>query len=235
MNLVVTMSIGWWADEIIKISYPFLEGYAKKINAEFKVIDKKRINLEPTYMEKFQVYDIFDQYDRILWLDCDILIHPDCPNVFELVPNDYLGAIPDCESGEWWNVNYFKDIKMIQNALGWIGWETGYFNIGVLVMSKIHKELFANPENALKMRDRYHDQLLVNYNFQKMYLKKRSKFFCMDTKFNAMVINGNNVKKLGKESRLDAHILHFAGIKRRPKLMEWFYKRVLSGEIQWEL
>jgi len=225
MNLVVTMAIGWWADEIMEVSCPSFKQYAEKIKADFKIITEKKINVPPLYMEKFQVYDMFDNYDRILLLDCDILIHPKCPNIFEIVPEDCLGAVPDCESGQWWNTNYYYDIALVQNDLGDIGWVSGYFNSGVLVLSNRHKEIFSNPEEALKMTDWFHDQLLINYRFQKMYIENRSGFFCLHTKFNAMRLNGHTAKRQDV-SILSAYILHFASHKKKARLMEWCWDQL---------
>jgi lipopolysaccharide biosynthesis glycosyltransferase len=228
MNLVVTMAMGWWADEIIEVSCPSFKLYAEKIKADLKIITEKKINIPPLYMEKFQVYDMFNDYDRILLLDCDILIHPKCPNLFEIVPENCLGAVPDCDKGEWWNTNYYYDMGLAQKDLGYIGWEYGYFNSGVLVLSKMHKEIFAAPEEALKMTDWFHDQLLINYRFQKMYLENRSGFFCLPTKFNAMRLSGYIVKN-GNTSMLSAYILHFASHKKKAKLMEWCWSQLKNG------
>ena len=225
-NLIATLSIGWWADYTMEVACPSFREYARRVNADIHVITEKKINILPVHMERFQIYDMFDKYDRILWLDCDIVISPKCPDLFDIVPYNCLGAIPDCSSGEWNNDNYSLDIEAVQKELGDIGWSKGYFNVGVLALSKIHKEIFSYPQEATKMSDWFHDQLLINYRFQKMYLSNRSDFYKMDTKFNAMRLYGYNIG----DNADKAYIWHFASHQKKANHMRRLHKKLFGVE-----
>lgn len=69
-----------------------MEIWARKIGAEFHVIDKRRLTQEgdgkPLNYEKFQLYDISKCYDWTFFLDSDAFVHPDCPDWSEMVNGD---------------------------------------------------------------------------------------------------------------------------------------------------
>tara|TARA_Y100000593_G_C4322140_1_gene344395 strand:- start:3263 stop:4054 length:792 start_codon:yes stop_codon:yes gene_type:complete len=100
---------------------------------------------ESSYMvpnwQKWYVYDLLDndgiEYDKILVVDADTIIHPDCPNFFEMTTDDELGLVVNDGCYEWVRrdiKNYsllFDDIKINQ-------WE--YFNSGFMLLDKSHKK-----------------------------------------------------------------------------------------------
>ncbi len=64
--------------------------YAKRINADFLVVQERKYSLLlrgyvngdlPVY-EKFRLADFLEQYDRVLYLDSDILITPQARDIF---------------------------------------------------------------------------------------------------------------------------------------------------------
>lgn len=53
------------------------------------------------WWQKTLLYDtVADKYDRVVVLDGDMLVRDDCPNVFQIVPEDHFGVVsriqPDC-------------------------------------------------------------------------------------------------------------------------------------------
>jgi hypothetical protein len=40
-----------------------------------------------------ECYDLLGDFDRVLVLDIDLLIMPNCPNLFQLVPQHMIGTI----------------------------------------------------------------------------------------------------------------------------------------------
>lgn len=64
--------------------------YAEKCNADFKFIheyidpDLKR----DIYSQKLLIPDYLREYEQVLFLDLDILISPECPDIFELMPEN---------------------------------------------------------------------------------------------------------------------------------------------------
>jgi len=79
MNAIVTI-IG--NQKIEELSRPFFQKYAKKIGSCHVVLDDKK-----------DIENVFNYFDRIIYLENNILIRDDCPNLFNLVPENYIGAL----------------------------------------------------------------------------------------------------------------------------------------------
>jgi lipopolysaccharide biosynthesis glycosyltransferase len=204
---IVTLAIGEQAKAMVDIGRPFLEYYANKVEADIIVIDEEVFSTQFPHMEKFQIAKILDNYDRVLYLDADTIINPECPDIFNIVPVNTVGAVSDCSDGGWYNLNRFQEIAEVQRKLGGINWSSGYFNSGVLVISKEHKELFGDPFERFKFESGFRDQTLINYNLQKLGFD----FFLLDKKFNGMSINGfTSLSEDGVQNKLRAYICHFA-------------------------
>lgn len=69
---------------ITDITFPYMDIYAKKINAEFKVIKERKFLDQPTNIEKFQLYELSRDYDWTIFIDADAIIHPNTPDLTEL-------------------------------------------------------------------------------------------------------------------------------------------------------
>ncbi|MDF5720718.1 MAG: glycosyltransferase [Rhizonema sp. PD37] len=165
MNAVVTLCIGE-EYKLGEVTHPLLKAYAEKLGADFIIIDKPKLNLNYVHFEKYQIYDLLENYERIIFLDTDIIVNPKCPNLFELVPEYQFGAFVVSKH------TYFHDgaVKDIQKVLGDIGWKREYFNSGVMVVSKCHREVFKKSNELLiwaSEKRAFLDQTLLNYHVQK--------------------------------------------------------------------
>ncbi len=74
--------------EITDITYYFLTTYAKKIGADFQIIDTRKFPAFPIVYEKFQVYESGKNNDWNIFIDSDAMVHPDTFDVTELLPRD---------------------------------------------------------------------------------------------------------------------------------------------------
>lgn len=204
---IVTLCIGEKYDRLGKVTHPSIKAYANKVDADFIVIDTKQFNLEYyAHFEKFQLYALLNIYDRILFLDTDILVTPKCPNLFDVVAENQFGAFIVSEYTEYHN----SSIKLIQEELGDIGWVMEYFNSGVMVVSKHHREVF-NMENGLleqwslwsfqKGLQGFLDQTLINYNVQRLKLP----IYDIGYRFNHTTATKNS------EKRFNSYIIHYPG------------------------
>ena len=108
--------------------------------------------------QRYYLFDILEandiEYDQVLMVDADTIVHPETPNFFELTNNKYTGVHNDgsfdwvCRSIENYSKFIFND-KMINP------WS--YINGGFQVVNKKHKMFFCNvilmiakPRNLLK-------------------------------------------------------------------------------------
>jgi len=210
---VVTLSIGRKSRAIGKLTHPFMQRYADKIRSDFIVIDRHMVASRQAKFEKLQIYDLLGRYDRILYLDTDILVMPDCPDIFRMVPVKKFGAFFDSEVKDndadipaWRD----EEIKYFQRKYGDINWRLVYFNTGVMVISKAHREIM-NHHRPFHRGKRFIDQTQINYNFQ----KSGAPSFDLGPKFNYLLALNGSRRQF--EARFENHILHYAGF-------EQFYK-----------
>ena len=91
-NLVLTVAIGDFHSALEKVTGPTVEAYAKKIGADYLCIRKHK--LAKTYMiwERFlRMKELLSDYSRVLSIDVDAIIRPDCPSLFDIVPENEMG------------------------------------------------------------------------------------------------------------------------------------------------
>lgn len=169
-RLIATIAIGDEATAIRRWSEPLLQAYAHVCGAELLYLNKtfrSRDTGKPAY-EKFQLADLLNRYDRILFIDTDILVSPESPNLFNLVPDSHLGAV----SVESVYKAVEKEKVASEEILGPLQWSQPYFNSGVILFSQRHREML---ESGAQLIDRWHkgklaqgiearnDQTIFNY------------------------------------------------------------------------
>lgn len=71
--LVATLDIDY-AREITALTRPYMEKFAQSLAAEFHVIDQRRWPELPVTLEKFQLYDVVQDHDWVIFLDADCLV-----------------------------------------------------------------------------------------------------------------------------------------------------------------
>lgn len=193
---IVTIAMGDVYERIAKISHPSIKVYADRIGADFIVINRRSISSTSPHFEKFQIYYLLNKYNRILFIDTDIIIRKDCPNLFEEVPEDELGAF---------NEGSFADragaMEMIMHQYGHkVDWDGKYYNTGVMVISRCHKFLFKKPEIEIS---NFYEQSYINLLIQAQKIKMND----LDYKFNRMTV----LDQYTGEHRLTSYIVHYAG------------------------
>lgn len=222
---IVTVAIGDQGRAWLKIAAPFFEHYAKKTAAAFIIIKQGKygyLGLNMPGLEKFQMYEMLNQYDRIMYIDCDIIIRPDTPNLFEKVPKTHIGAVYDNVNNvaklminDTLELDRLQEMEIVQKVVGDIGWKEGYINTGVIVLSSIHKQIFFNPQDRCLFRSRFQDQTLINYNIQRYGYP----IYKLLSEYNAMEVNGYTIQptnriyphKFPGNNKTSAYIMHFAG------------------------
>lgn len=215
---IVTVNIGVDVNSWAEFSHPSFKTYAQKIGADFIIFDRQKFpNRHPVY-EKFQIRDLVDNgYQRIMYIDTDAFIKPDCPDIFKIVPYEKIGGVYDNENNEPTNP---ERTEQLQQLLGNIGWEKGYINTGVYVVSDLHREIF----NILdKVPDGvWVDQNIINYNIHKFGFE----IFKLDTKFNALYIHGYRINI--EICDADAYIIHFAACDKRKERLNFLFEKYLK-------
>lgn len=191
--------------EMTDITHPIIKKYAERVGADFYVLNKPSPCPDGKHRHHYRIFEckeLLDKYDRILNLDSDILILPDCPDIFKLVPEDHIGSIYE-------DVGSRKEhrralIKKVQLHWGTVGWTSGYINTGIFICSKQHKEIFNTEQNDFWI-DFGYDDIHLAYKAHKVGFP----IYELPYKFNHMTIFSepwnNNL------SRFTSYIIHYAG------------------------
>lgn len=200
---VMTIAIGDNYHKISQISKPLFEQYAKKINADFIFINFPKVSLTSPHWEKFQIFDLLNVYDRIIYLDSDILIREDCPNLFDIVPENQLGMFNESPFTANRELSMIEVCKQYNETLS--KWDRKYYNTGVMVVSRRHKYLFKKPEQECF---NFYEQSYLNLVIAKENNKVREfpLMFDIPHYFNRMTC----MDFLGDE-RFSSFIIHYAG------------------------
>jgi hypothetical protein len=198
-HAVVTIAIGNAHSGIFQTTGPSIQNYAERIGADFIVLDKPVICGVSPHYEKFQIKTLLEKYTRILYLDCDLIVRHDCPNLFEVVPENKLGIF---------NEGRFKDhSRMIEESekihnIKLKEYKGDYYNTGVMVISRMFRDLFQKPV----VEDIYHYFEQSYLNLKIMY--HECEVYDITYKFNRMKL----MDEVTGEHRLNSYIIHYAGV-----------------------
>jgi lipopolysaccharide biosynthesis glycosyltransferase len=207
MKLLITTR----ADDTVKylsdLTHPVFREYAKYCNADFMILDHEPPVFSDDNMPHFRImkhYELHEEYDRILHLDTDIIINTNAPNIFEVVPEEKIGCILE----DWGREERIKDrremIKSIQEEWDDIGWKEKYINSGVLLTSKIHKDIYQPFEGKYWTGDGS-DDIHMGYMIKNL----NHEIFELPYQFNHTGTYSEAWN--GSPNRLDSFFLHYAG------------------------
>ena len=124
--------------------------------------------------QRYYLFDILEaneiEYDQVLMIDADTIVHPDTPNFFEMSEGKLCGAQFD---GSWdWVLRSVENYsKYIFDGYMMPWYE--YFDCGFILVNKNHKQFFqdiisfyfVNQDNLIKVQNTFHtgtDQTPVN-------------------------------------------------------------------------
>lgn len=128
--------------EMTQVTFPSLMAYADKLDADFLVLSHNPTIMTEDNRPHYRItrlYELLGIYDRIVHLDCDMLVSPDCPNILEAVPEDKIGSIYEDVGSRAEHRRGL--IQGIQREWGDVGWREGYTNAGTFVVSRIHRDI----------------------------------------------------------------------------------------------
>src|SRR5579863_539402 len=83
-----TLNIGNYAPELCELTYPLLLAYARKIGADFQIINERRFPEMPVTYEKLQIFYLGRGNDWNVYIDSDAVIFPDMFDVTERIPKN---------------------------------------------------------------------------------------------------------------------------------------------------
>ena len=203
-----------------------VERYCKRFGLAPVFLPEAKVNADGVgkykfgRFEKFQAGEVLADFDRMMLLDADTLITDLAPNVFDVVAPDKLGVVRE----DVLNITKTRrrHLRTAQLVMGELDWHEGYFNSGVIVASKMHRDLW-KVDNQLRQTilhpklGKHKEQKIVNWRARKLGFELQ----WMDPRWNYLRMYE---KKLG-EPRTNSFVIHYAGRANRKS------KRVIDSRV----
>ena len=194
---VVSIATGDYYQSISEITFPTIRRYAEKIGARFVAITEHKIPVTPQW-EKFQLLDLLGAYDRIIYLDADVLVRKCCPNLFDIVPETHLGVfnaapfLANCANLLQLSANEYNCRDFM--------WDGKYYNTGVMVLSRCHRLIFRKPEKEIGPLEPGY----INMQIQ----RQKPLIHELDARFNRMRF----FDSVTGRHRYESFIIHYSGL-----------------------
>ena len=162
--------------EAYKYSIDSWRKWCKKNNCELFVLNNLVIEKERMAIcwQRYYLFDILDaneiEYDQVLMIDADTIVHPDTPNFFEMSEGKLCGCHFD---GSWdWVLRSVENYSKYIFDGYMMPWYK-YFDCGFVLVNKSHKQLFQdivsfyfrNQNELVRLQETFHggtDQTPVN-------------------------------------------------------------------------
>lgn len=189
-----------------KYTLPIIEKFADKWNAKMEIIDSNPPVMTDDSKPHYRIMEVgklLGSYDRVVCLDADMLILPDCPNPFEAVDEDKIGSIFEDKGSR--QARRHQLIQEIQKTWGNIGWRTGYTNAGIFVVSRKHKDIF-QPFDGKYWTSWGSADLHLSY----LARKNNHPIQELSFKWNHMTMFSEPWNN--RANRFDSYIIHYAGM-----------------------
>jgi hypothetical protein len=147
---IVTLIYGETYEKLAQTTLPFIQSYSKKINADL-VILKNDYGFTMPHYAKLEMRRVLQEYSRACFVDIDVLINPKSPNIFEVVPEDKLGLFEEghLEDRKVYMARYCALFNPVIDYEKF--WRGEYYNTGVMVCSKQHRDLFVIPDKHVSV------------------------------------------------------------------------------------
>lgn len=206
---IVTICFGDNFRRIAKYTHNSIKRYAKKVGADFLILNEENQYIKDKSFpqwEKFALFYLLNRYDRILYLDTDLIIRDDCPDLFSIVPYNQIGSFNEAKFVP--REYYLLDTARTYNVdISKVKWNGKYYNTGVLLVSKCHKYLFEKPVIEYNS---FYEQSYLNLIFA-IEESNRTKediplMYDLSYRFNRMTC-----LDVSGEPRHASYIIHYAG------------------------
>ncbi len=205
MKLLITTRADDGIKEMTDITHPILKKYAKRVGADFMVLSHEPPSDSGDGRPHYRIlkhYELHEEYDRILHIDSDMIIMPDCPNLFEVVPYDKVGTVLEDKGSR--QPARLQLIQQAQDKFGHVGWNKEYINTGLIMTSKCHRDIFQTINGEYWTG-------FGSDDVQLGYLIKKNGFEIMDLPFQYNHMTMFSEDWNGNPNRFKSHIIHYGG------------------------
>lgn len=172
------------------------------------------------YAKLSTMHEALESYDRVLWLDADVIVTDRAPNIFDIVPMMHWAGFDEAavflDRTDGWRERFhevhrhMKDVCE-RDSLAIPDSRSMYFNCGVQLAHSSMRELYEPPDNP--DNHPWGEQSRVNV---RLHLRPEIPVYCLPECFNHMMwLSRSNYLKT-------AWFIHYCGapIQSRIRLMK---------------
>lgn len=198
--------------ENINIEFVDLNYYIEKVQDKLYTRDYYS---KTTYFRLF-LPELYPQYDKVLYLDSDIVIRSDIADLYNIdIGDNLIAATPD---GAVQSTEIFQEY--VEKVVG-VADYNNYFNAGILVMNLDELRKFGFQEKFLYLLSTVKFSVAQDQDYLNRLCKGRVKI--IEDTWDRMPIRGDTVK------REDIHLVHYNLVSK-----PWHFEDILYKEYFWE-
>ena len=200
---IVTIVNGEKYEKIWGLTEPFFIRYAEKCDADLIVLKgTEGKDLPSAHWLKFSIYDLLHkEFDRVAFIDADIIIRDDAPSLFDVVPEHEFGIF---DEGEFTSRSIcIHEVMKVYKVEEFRYDGHTYYNTGVMVVSRRHRHIFKVIEEVKPLRNSFGEQTFLN---MKIMISG-----CPVHKLNFRYNRMSLMDRILGVSRLDSYLIHYAG------------------------
>lgn len=205
-RLVITVATGN-SREMLKTSGPYMLAYADRIGADFLALTNR--TQEWPLAEKFRVGHYARRYERVLFVDADVFIRPDAPDIFATVPpgsiamHDDLFDLEHMGGGPGGSRWIESEIRSLGESQG-VRIPRACLNSGVVVFDSKDADIWNAPPRPFPITH-CSEQHWIQYQ-----AINKGRLFSLPTEFNWQFWSNPDFRGIE-----DSHFVHLAGVGER--------------------
>ena len=199
--------------ENVNIEFVDLNYYIEKIKDKLYTRDYFSIT---TYFRLF-ISNLYPQYNKAIYLDCDIVVLSDIADLYKIdIRDNLLGAVPE---GVIQCMEVYQEY--VEKVVGVASYKN-YFNAGMLVMNLDELRKFKFQDKFLYLLENIKFSVIQDEDYLNRICKGRVKL--LSTEWNVMpVVKDSDIKEE------DIKLIHY-NYQYKP----WHYDDILYGEYFWK-
>lgn len=219
---LITIAIG--DDPAYRYGLMSIQHYAEQIGCEFIVVDREIIESpshfslqQRAWLQKIAVINMSEKFEEILYLDSDVLVHPDAPDFFSWIekesPESFIAMYDELHLGQregyiekLYSLGDFKSSRLPS--------VDAYFNVGVMYLKTGHRIgsliSLSDVVSTIDAGIPCPEQTYLNY----VLAIHRSPVFSLPRAFNFMQEDIEDV------DRMNQFFIHYAGYSFRSNKSE---------------
>ena len=212
------------AMKLLDVSRDSIKSYAEKCGADYIELTGNQCEDWPIG-NKFRLYHVTSVYEKTVFLDCDVIVKDNAPNLFKITPDDKISAYD--EYHDWpdrkWIINQYQTINKAFGRPFDLNIPNFMINSGVLVIPNSCREYYKQPSEP------YPKIWCFDQQYLSMCLPD-NKFFRLDRRWN------NCLATSGFWEGLEAsYIQHVNGEKKQKARRNLLQQLVNGAKSEYEI